>query len=127
MKDIFDECSLGDLKLKSRIVRTGTWETETEEGGILTHAIYDRYEKMASSGVGAIVSEIFALDYKDRFFPYSTSLNYPGFIKEYKMVTDIAHEFDVPILGQLAFFYYDDGENQKVEANDITPEGIRKL
>ena len=31
MKDIFDECSLGDLKLKSRIVRTGTWERQTEE------------------------------------------------------------------------------------------------
>ncbi len=127
MKDIFDECQLGDLKLKSRIVRTGTWETETEEGGFLTPAIFERYEKMASSGVGAIVSEIFALDYKDRFFPYSTSLNYPGFIKEYKLITDTAHEYDVPILGQLAFFYYDDGENQKVEANEITPEGIRKL
>ena len=34
--DIFDEVKLGDLKLKSRIVRTGTWETETEEGGFLT-------------------------------------------------------------------------------------------
>ena len=56
MKDIFDECQLADLKLKSRIVRTGTWETETEEGGFLTPAIYDRYEKMAGSGVGAIIS-----------------------------------------------------------------------
>ncbi|WP_406532911.1 NADH-dependent flavin oxidoreductase [Methanobrevibacter sp.] len=127
MKDIFDECYLGDLKLKSRIVRTGTWETETEDGGFLTPAVFERYKKMASSGVGAIVSEIFALDHKDRFFPYSTSLNYKGFIKDYKMITGIAHEYDVPILGQLAFFYYDDGENQKVEANEITPEGIRKL
>ena len=127
MKDIFDECYLGDLKLKSRIVRTGTWETETEDGGFLTPAVFERYKKMASSGVGAIVSEIFALDHKDRFFPYSTSLNYKGFIKDYKMITGIAHEYEVPILGQLAFFYYDDGENQKVEANEITPEGIRKL
>ena len=68
MKDIFDECYLGDLKLKSRIVRTGTWETETEDGGFLTPAVFERYKKMASSGVGAIVSEIFALDHKDRFF-----------------------------------------------------------
>lgn len=54
-------------------------------------------------------------------------MNYRGFIKDYQMVTDIAHKYDVPILGQLAFFYYDDGENQKVEANDIAQEGIRKL
>lgn len=127
MKDIFDEVQLGDLNLKSRIVRTGTWETETAEGGFLTSDVFDRYEKIASCGTGLIVSEIFALDYKDRFFPYSSSLNYRGFIKDYKMVTDIVHNYDVPILGQLAFFYYDDGENQKVEANDITSEGIRKL
>lgn len=127
MKDIFDECQLGDLKLKSRIVRTGTWETETEEGGFLTPAIYDRYEKIASSGTGLIVSEIFALDRKDRFFEYSSNLNYRGFMKDYQLVTDIVHRYDVPILGQLAFFYYDDGDNQKVEANEIQLEGIRKL
>ena len=57
MKDIFDECQFGDFKLKSRIVRTGTWETETEEGGFLSPAIFDRYEKIASSGTGLIVSE----------------------------------------------------------------------
>ncbi len=127
MKDIFDECRLGNLKLNSRIIRTGTWETETEEGGFLTPAVFERYEKIAKSGVGAIVSEIFALDFKDRFYPYSTNMNYKGFIKDYKMVSDIVHSYDVPILGQLAFFYYDDGENQKVEANDISLDGIRKL
>ena len=127
MKDIFDECQLGDLKLNSRIVRTGTWETETEQGGFLTPAIYDRYEKIASSGTGLIVSEIFALDPKDRFWEYSTNMNYRGFIKDYQMVTDIVHKYNVPILGQLAFFYYDDGDNQKVEANEIQLEGIRKL
>lgn len=127
MKDIFDEVQLGDLKLNSRIVRTGTWETETAEGGFLTPEVYERYEKIACSGAGLIVSEIFALDYKDRFFPYSTNLNYGRFIKDYRMVSDIVHKYNVPILGQLAFFYYDDGENQKVEANEITLQGIRKL
>ena len=127
MKDIFDEVQFSNLKLNSRIVRTGTWETETADGGFLTPAIYDRYEKIASTGTGLIVSEIFALDHKDRFFPYSTNMNYKGFIKDYQMVTDIVHKYDVPILGQLAFFYYDDGENQKAEANDLTFEGIRKL
>ena len=127
MKDIFDECQFSDLKLKSRIVRTGTWETETEDGGFLSPAIFERYEKIAGSGTGLIISEMFALDYKDRFAPYSSNLNYKGFIKDYKMITDICHNHDVPVLGQLAFFYYDDGNNQKAEANDLTLEGIRKL
>ena len=93
MKDIFDKCNLGDLKLNSRIIRTGTWETETEDGGFLKNSVYDKYEAIAGSGVGAIVSEIFALDHKDRFYPYSTNQNYRGFIKEYKMITDIVHKY----------------------------------
>ncbi|MBO5151822.1 MAG: tRNA-dihydrouridine synthase [Methanobrevibacter sp.] len=127
MKDIFDECQLNDLKLNSRIIRTGAWERETEDGGYLTPAVFDRYEKMASSGVGLILSEMFALDHKDRFFDYSANMNYKGFVKDYKQLTDICHNFNVPLLGQLAFFYYDDGDNQKAEPNDLTIEGIRKL
>jgi hypothetical protein len=31
MKDLFDYCEFGDLKLNSRIVRTGLWESEREK------------------------------------------------------------------------------------------------
>lgn len=127
MKDIFDECTIGNLKLKSRVIRTGTWESQREEGGFLSEEIYQRYENIAKSGVGAIISEMFALDPRDRFAEFSTDLNYPRFIKDYKQITEITHSHNVPILGQLAFFYYNDGINQKVEANDITKEGIRHL
>ncbi|MBE6511036.1 MAG: NADH-dependent flavin oxidoreductase [Methanobrevibacter millerae] len=127
MKDIFDECQFNDLKLNTRIIRTGAWERETEDGGYLTSAVFDRYEKMASSGVGLILSEMFTFDHKDRFFDYSANMNYKGFVKDYKQLTDICHNFNVPILGQLAFFYYDDGDNQQAEPNDLTIEGIRKL
>jgi hypothetical protein len=40
MKDIFDEVQFADLKLNSRIVRTGTWETETEDGGFLSEEVF---------------------------------------------------------------------------------------
>lgn len=127
MKNIFDEESFNDLKLKSRIIRTGAWETENKNGGYLTEDVYNRYEKISNSGVGLIVSEMFAIDPKDRFYDYSAKINYRGFVKEYKEITDIAHNNDVPVLGQLAFFYYDDGVNQKAEANDLTIDGIRKV
>lgn len=127
MKDIFDECQFGEFKLKSRIIRTGGWERDTEDGGFLKPQVYDRYERMAGNEVGLIVSEMFALDPKDRFYPYCANMNYKGFIKDYKQVTNLAHHFEVPILGQLAFFFFDDGTNQKAEPNDISLEGIRKL
>ena len=97
MKDIFDNAKLGDLDLKSRIIRTGIWETQTHDGGFLDQEVYDRYDKIAKSGVGAITSEIFALDHRDRFYPYSTHMNYKGFFKDYKELTggniDEADEF----------------------------------
>ena len=37
MKDIFDECNFGEFKLKSRIIRTGAWERQTEDGGFLSY------------------------------------------------------------------------------------------
>ena len=80
MKDIFDEVDFGDLKLNSRIVRTGTWETQTEEGGFLSPEIFDKYEKIAGSGTGLVISEMFVLDHKDRFAPYCASLNYVCFV-----------------------------------------------
>ena len=100
--------------------------SSTRRGGS-TSEVFERYEKMAKSGVGLILSEMFAFDPKDRFYEYSSNINYRGFIKDYKQITGICHEYDVPILGQLAFFYYDDGDNQKAEPNDLTIDGIRKL
>ncbi|WP_461461193.1 oxidoreductase [Methanobrevibacter sp.] len=126
MKDIFDKVKFGEFDIKSRVIRTGIWERE-KEGGFLNHSVFERYESIAKSGVGLITSEIFALDYHDRFYEYSTSTNYKGFIKDYKDITNICHKYKVPILGQLAPFYFNDGLNQKVEANDISIEGIRNF
>ncbi len=67
------------------------------------------------------------MDPRDRFAEYCNNINFKGFIKDYKEITDIVHKYDVPIIGQLAPFYYNDGLNQKVEPNDITIEGIRRL
>ena len=89
MKDIFDECSLGDLKLKSRIVRTGTWERATENGGFLKSEVFNRYEHMAKSGVGLINSEMFVFDPRDRFAEYCNNVNYKGFVKDYKEINDM--------------------------------------
>ena len=58
MKNLFDYCEFGDLKLNSRIVRTGLWESEREKSGNLTPEIYNRYENIAASGVGLIITEL---------------------------------------------------------------------
>jgi len=127
MKDIFDKCKFGDFELKSHIIRSGMWESQRNEEGFLNQAVFDRYEQIAKSGVGLINSELFCLDPRDRFADYSTDMNYKGFFRDYQEITSLVHQYDVPIFGQLAFFWYNDGLNQKVEPNDISIEGIRHL
>ena len=55
MKDIFDKCKLGDLELNSRIIRTGLWQTQT------MGEVYEKYENIAKSGVGLIITELISL------------------------------------------------------------------
>lgn len=127
MKDIFDPCNLGNFKLKSRVIRTGIWETQKEEGGFLNQAVYDRYEQIAKSGVGAIISEMMILDTRDRFYDYSVNINNKRFVRDYSELTELVHKYNVPILGQLSFFFYNDGLDQKIEVNDLTLDGIKRL
>ena len=61
MKDLFDVCRFSDLVLQSRIIRTGLWESENQENKQLTPEVLKRYEKIASSGVGIITTELISI------------------------------------------------------------------
>ncbi len=127
MKDIFDFVEFGDLKLNSRIVRTGLWESQREKTGNLTPEIYDRYENMAASGVGLIITELFSLYPRDVFSKYTHTLNNPRFVREARDLTDLVHVYDVPIFAQLGMVQYSKRTEQNIRVEDITIEDIRKI
>lgn len=127
MKDLFDYCEFGEFKLNSHIVRTGLWESEREQSGNLTPEIYDRYESIAASGVGLIISELFSIYPKDAFSKFSNTVNYNRFVREAKDLTDLVHIYDVPIFAQLGFVHYNKKAEQHVKIEDITIDDIRKI
>ena len=127
MKDLFDMCEFGDLKLNSRIVRTGLWESQREKTGNLTPEIYNRYENMAASGVGLIISELFSLYPRDVFSKYSNTVNYSRFVREARDLTDLVHIYDVPIFAQLGFVQFNKRTEQNIRVEDVTIEDIRKI
>ena len=127
MKDIFDLVEFGDLKLNSRIVRTGLWESQREKTGNLTPEIYDRYENMAASGVGLIITELFSLYPRDVFSKYTHTLNNPRFVREARDLTDLVHVYDVPIFAQLGMVQYSKRAEQNIRVEDITIDDIRKI
>ena len=61
MKSIFDNTKFGSLEVSSRIIRNGLWESQNDSSKNLSQDVFDRYEKMAKSGVGLILSEMFHL------------------------------------------------------------------
>ena len=127
MKSIFDNTQFGRFNLKNRIIRSGLWESENESQKNLTPAIYKRYEDLAKNNIGIIVTELISMYSHDRFSDYSHYINYPYFIKEFKQVTDIAHEFDTPIFAQIGFINCNINGKQMMEVNDLEIEDIRKI
>ncbi len=123
MKTIFDKCEFGDLTLKSRIIRTGLWESQQND----LNAIYDRYDKIASSGVGMITSELYSIYPKDKFAEHSFRMDSLNFMTMARKVTEICHSHEVPILGQVEFIKYNRGIDLDMPVNDLSINDIRKI
>lgn len=126
MKSIFDNTKFGRFNLKSRIIRSGLWESENESQH-LTQEIFERYEELAKNNVGLIVTELISMYTHDRFSDYSHYINNPNFIKEFQKVTGIVHEFDTPIFAQIGFINCNINGKQMIEVNDLEIEDIRNI
>jgi 2,4-dienoyl-CoA reductase-like NADH-dependent reductase (Old Yellow Enzyme family) len=107
--------------LNSRIIRTGLWNTEK------FNDLYKRYEEIASSGVGLIITEIMALHTKDKFSEYAFKIDHPNFVGECKQLAKISHKYNVPIFGQVEFVKYNRGIDLDIDINDLTIDDIRKI
>ncbi|MBE6507861.1 MAG: NADH-dependent flavin oxidoreductase [Methanobrevibacter sp.] len=127
MKDLFDFCKFGEYKLNSRVVRTGLWESEREKTGNFTPEIYNRYENIAASGVGLIITELISLYPRDVFSKYTHTLNFKQFVREARDLTDLVHRYDVPIFAQVGFVQYNKPANHNMGPDDISLEDIRKI
>ena len=123
MKTIFDKCKLGDLELNSRIIRTGLWESQQTD----LDAIYERYERIASSGVGLITSELYSIYPKDKFIEHSFRMDSMNFMTMARKLAEITHSYGVPILGQVEFIKYNRGIDLDIPVNDLTVDDIRRI
>ena len=120
MKRIFDNTKFGNLEVSSRIIRNGLWESQNDSSKNLTRDIFDRYETLARNNVGVITTELISMYSHDRFSDFTHYINSPLFIKDFKEVTDIVHEYNVPILAQIGFVNCNVNGKQMMEVNDLT-------
>lgn len=86
-----------------------------------------RYETLAKNNVGLIMTELISMYTHDRFSDYTHYINSPNFVREFKEVTSIVNQYNVPIFAQVGFVNCNVNGKQMLEVNDLTIEDIRKI
>jgi 2,4-dienoyl-CoA reductase-like NADH-dependent reductase (Old Yellow Enzyme family) len=101
-KQVFEETALGGIKLKNRIIRSGTVLNLANEDGAPSPDSIARHVALAQGGTGAIITEGIAVQNNGVHIGFSplkfTSENH---IDGYRKLTRAVHQFNTPIIMQV--------------------------
>ena len=130
MKNIFDEMTLNQLKLKNRLFRSATWLALADDEGNLTEPIFDTYREIAEGGVGAIITGLTTVSPHDAYLDGGANFSDDKFIEQHKKFTNMIHEYDCKIFMQTAMVdsvFYVNGELFRLPINRLTDEHINEF
>ena len=101
--DIFEECLVGKVKLKNRLIRSATHDGLADIDGGPSEELIRKYQFLAKSEVGCIIAG-YAIVSKEGSSSYPRCLAFYGDTvgEKYKRLTDAVHEYSTPIIAQLA-------------------------
>lgn len=103
MKKIFEETSIGNLKMKNRIFRGALWEDLADEKGHLTPELENIYVELAKGGAGAIITGYAFVTEDEQPNPGMMGIYSDDFIDEYKKFTDKIHSYNSKIIMQIVY------------------------
>lgn len=100
---LFEECFVGKVKLKNRLVRSATHDGLADIDGGPSEELIRKYQFLAKSEVGCIIAG-YAIVSKEGSSSYPRCLAFYGDTvgEKYKRLTDAVHEYSTPIIAQLA-------------------------
>jgi 2,4-dienoyl-CoA reductase-like NADH-dependent reductase (Old Yellow Enzyme family) len=100
---IFEKTEIGTIKLKNRIFRSATHEGLADEKGYPTDKLIKRYEILAKNDVGCIITGFAGIMQNGKTNNHNMlMINNDSFIDSYAKLTSKIHEYDVPIILQIA-------------------------
>jgi 2,4-dienoyl-CoA reductase-like NADH-dependent reductase (Old Yellow Enzyme family)/thioredoxin reductase len=105
-KKIFEPASIGQMKLKNRIVMPPMGTNYAEAGGAVSQRMLDYYEARARGGTGLIIVEGSAPSVRCNISfqgspSYQASLGDDKFIPGWRKLTDAAHKYNAKIAIQI--------------------------
>ncbi len=99
---IFEECRVGKVNLRNRLVRSATHDGLADDGGP-SEELVRKYAFMAKNDVGCIIAG-YAIVSKEGSSSYPRCLDFfsDGLAEKYKRLTSEVHKYGAPIIAQLA-------------------------
>ena len=101
---VFSEGIIARMKIKSRLVRSATYEAAMTEDGRTTDRILTLYKDLAEGGVGMIITGHMAVLPQGKGSARQTSIYADTFIPEIARIADVVHRYghDCKIVAQLS-------------------------
>ncbi|MDR1916381.1 MAG: NADH:flavin oxidoreductase [Synergistaceae bacterium] len=100
MKTLFDKTSIGQLPVNNRFVRAAIADSTLD--GYVNDSVVETYSKLASNGVGSIITGINLVDGEEQIMPV-IGLCSDSFIPGHRRITGEVHKYDVKIIAQLVY------------------------
>lgn len=101
MKNLFDEVSLGGLKLKNRFARSATWLALASEDGRISGEFIAAHKALCDGGVGALITEFTRTNKRDAPFENMPSLADDAFVEDFIPLCEYARSRGVAIFAQI--------------------------
>lgn len=100
---IFDSTVISSIEVKNRIIRSATHDGLADKNGAPSDELIRKYENMAKNDVGVIITGYAGVS-KNGVSPYPRMLTIfdDSQIDRYKALADAVHQYDTPIVLQLA-------------------------
>jgi 2,4-dienoyl-CoA reductase-like NADH-dependent reductase (Old Yellow Enzyme family) len=124
MQQVFETCSIGNLKLKNRIIRSATHEAMADRDGMPMDDLFTTYQRLAAGGAGAIITGYAGVKQNGRTFPNMLMFDNDTSIPVYKSINDRLKQFNVPIILQIA--HGGSRSMSKVTGQDVISASARR-
>ena len=127
MKNLFDAIALNHLRLKSRLIRSATWEGIAEIDGSIDENTYKIYRELAAGGVGAIITGFTSVAPNDFYFGGMMRLSDNKLIPQYKKLVEIIHAENCAAISQLALGAFYDKNNVEISENYLSTQDVENI
>lgn len=101
MASLFEQGSIGTVKLKNRMIRSATWEGMCEQSGRPTQKLTDYYCNLVKGGIGLIISGYTYVRPDGKQSPGKMGIYTDDFAQDFKKLTRAVHDLNGKIAIQL--------------------------